>query len=70
MYKDDEKWVKNKINELIDIKIKLIAWESYKKKYDQAFFDEKIEHRKIGAARKAANNALRNYVDKVKKLKI
>lgn len=65
MYKGDEAWVKKKINELSEIKIKILAWECYKKKYNEVFESEVIEHRKQGAARFAANSALRIYVKKV-----
>ena len=66
MHADDEKWVKNKINELPTVKIKLLAWECYKKKYEAAYDNEDVDFRKSNSARKAANTALRLYVDKIK----
>lgn len=68
MHKDDEKWVKGKINELPEIKIKLIAWECYKKKYNDLYDNETAGFKKENAARKGANTALRCYVDNVLKM--
>lgn len=65
MHSDDEKWVKNKINELPSVKLKLLAWNCYQKKYDDAFNAEITDFKKSNAARKSANTALRLYVDKV-----
>lgn len=65
MYKGDEDWLKNKINELPEVKTRLLAWSCYKKKYDDAFNAEPAEHRKEGKARFTANSALRIYVEKV-----
>lgn len=66
MHTDDEKWVKNKINELPTVKIRLLAWKCYQKKYKEYYDIEQADFRKSNAARKAANTALRLYVDKVK----
>lgn len=65
MHKNDEKWVKNKINELPTVELKILAWECYKKKYEASFCDEPIDFKKDNFARKSANTALRLYVDKV-----
>tara|TARA_R110002096_G_scaffold55501_1_gene142340 strand:+ start:378 stop:602 length:225 start_codon:yes stop_codon:yes gene_type:complete len=65
MHSDDEKFVQKTILKLPSTATKQKAWAGYKAKYDVAFANEQVEHRKENKARTAANTALREYVDKV-----
>jgi len=66
MHKGDEKWVRDKINELPTIELKQKAWQCYQDKYKSAWDDEPLDYKKENKARHAANSALRIYVEKVK----
>ena len=64
MYKEDEKWVTERITSLPNYEMRKQAYDGYVAVYNKAFESEPIEHRKIGRARKAANTALREYIIK------
>jgi len=65
MHKENEDFVKRTINKLPDVKLRLLAWECYKRKYDEAYNNEPEPHKKENKAVFTANTALRTYVNKV-----
>jgi len=66
MHKDDEKWVTEQIRQLPTYEMRQTAMDGYKKVFAKYYENEPLEHRKDGTARRAANIALRKYIDKCK----
>jgi hypothetical protein len=65
MNSHDEKWVGQQIAKLPHIEYKKKAWQGYKDTYKKAFDSELMEHKKENAAGKAANTALRSFINRV-----
>lgn len=70
MVECDEKFVRDTIQKLPSVKLKQVAWQSYQRVYKQSFNDEPLDYKKENVARRTANTALRNYVNRVIKIGI
>lgn len=64
VHKLDVKWIQEQMNRL-PIQYKQKAREGYERAWQEAYDLEPVEHKKTGAARRAANIRLRRFVDKV-----
>jgi hypothetical protein len=60
----DHKWIKEQLSQLAPAYHQQ-AQVGYIKVFSEAFESEPVEHKKMNAARFAANTRLRNFVDKV-----
>ena len=64
---NNDEWVSNQMRSLQTVLLKQRAYAGYKLKYQEAYDNEKIEHRKDNAGTRAANLALLNFIKRVKK---
>lgn len=64
VHKLDVKWIQEQMNRL-PIQYKQKAREGYERTWQEAFDLEPVEHKKAGAARRAANIRLRRFVERV-----
>tara|TARA_R110002074_G_scaffold121968_1_gene256486 strand:+ start:14086 stop:14301 length:216 start_codon:yes stop_codon:yes gene_type:complete len=68
LHKHDEKWFKEQIAKLPAAYVAQ-AYEGYQSTWETAYEVEPVDHRKQNAARRAANTRLREFVERVLKLK-
>ena len=61
MYPADQKWVDEQLAKL-PFRLQQSVKQRYAEVYQQAYDAEPVEHKKEGAARRAANTRLREYV--------
>lgn len=61
---EDAKWIRQQL-ERIPPRYRQQAMDGYSEAYKSAYDAEPVEHRKENAARRAANERLRKYVEKV-----
>tara|TARA_R110000796_G_C14220156_1_gene394476 strand:+ start:278 stop:490 length:213 start_codon:yes stop_codon:yes gene_type:complete len=66
----NDKWVQEQILRISKVHYRVLAFEGYKKRYDEAFALEPIEYKKENTAMRTANLALTAYVNKVLELNI
>lgn len=64
VHKLDVRWIKEQMNRL-PIQYKQKAREGYERAWQEAYDLEPVEHKKAGAARRAANIRLRRFVETV-----
>lgn len=65
MHEDDKAWVKKQIMKLDTTKMRQEVLIRYKEAFYSAYDAEPLPHKKDGAARFAANNRLRIFIEKV-----
>ncbi len=61
----NDEWIKMQVGRLPTSVLKQKAFLGYKKKYDEAFENEKIEHKKENSATRYANLALTDFIKRV-----
>ena len=65
-HKHDQDWIKQVIFSL-PIGRRDQAMQGYKAIFEAAYNDEPVDHKKMNAARKAANTRLRDFAKRIKK---
>tara|TARA_R110000782_G_scaffold231844_1_gene318155 strand:+ start:270 stop:470 length:201 start_codon:yes stop_codon:yes gene_type:complete len=61
----NDEWVNLQVGSLPTSELKQRAFIGYKEKYDEAFNEEKADHKKENTATKAANLALTDFIKRV-----
>ena len=61
----NDEWVSLQVGKLPTSELKQRAFIGYKKKYDEAFNEEKADHKKENTATRAANLALTDFIKRV-----